>query len=81
MAADSEVALHELPAGAATGFEANNSLEQLHSRGRRDGLPAEQSELPTADGGASAWAFLVAAFFIEALIWGKTCEKKAFLIR
>jgi hypothetical protein len=27
--------------------------------------------LPQADGGKEAWFFLVAAFFVEALVWGK----------
>ena len=28
-------------------------------------------DLPPADGGKGAWLFLVACFFVEALIWGK----------
>ena len=71
----SDVALTDFSAGASTGFEAGNGLERLRSRNHQDDEPAEQAAFPRADGGAPAWAFLTAAFFIEALIWGKIVKK------
>ena len=38
-----------------------------HSR-HEDG---QEFSLPQADGGKDAWMFLIAAFFVEALVWGK----------
>ncbi|KAE9399210.1 hypothetical protein BT96DRAFT_994175 [Gymnopus androsaceus JB14] len=34
------------------------------------GAPSPVQQLPPVDGGFHAWAFLGAAFFIEALVWG-----------
>lgn len=42
----------------------------LHNRHPQEFFEPEQLALPRADRGFHAWAFLVACFFIEALVWG-----------
>jgi hypothetical protein len=36
--------------------------------------------LPQADGGKDAWLFLAAAFFVEALVWGKVSVSHLWLL-
>jgi hypothetical protein len=50
------------------------SVELRPHGGEADRPPEGRQEfsLPPADGGKDAWLFLAAAFFLEALIWGKS---------
>jgi hypothetical protein len=47
---------------------------ELRQHDQETDLPPEgrqEFSLPQADGGKDAWLFLAAAFFVEALVWGK----------
>jgi hypothetical protein len=47
---------------------------ELHPHGQETEQPyivRPEFSLPQADGGKDAWLFLAAAFFVEALVWGK----------
>ena len=62
---DSSIDLDELDAGRTHNVFV--TPQPVESREAEDG----QETLPPADHGKQAWTFLLAAFVIEALLWGR----------
>ena len=69
MASEGAIALPDYSSGFSSAYEPSE-IESVRSRHTQRAEEQELISLPRADGGTQAWLFLVACFFVEALIWG-----------
>jgi hypothetical protein len=75
--APSEVELGILPSGHPTNEQSRHASTdqiQLNSQEENSSPHEHEFSLPPVDGGKDAWLYLIAAFFIEMLVWGKDLQ-------
>jgi len=66
----------EIEMESRPGIETSRQEEELSQLDRSEGhLRTGAQQLEPADGGASAWKLLCAAFVFEALLWGMEKER------